>query len=116
MPDTSDASDLTIAIRISRVRPNLTRSHQQMADYVLAHPLQAATMPIDELAAAVGVSVATANRFARAIGLDGYPMLRAELVRGFEAMLAPIEKMRIKLEKPSSMPVSYTHLTLPTKA
>ena len=36
MPDTSDASDLTIAIRISRVRPNLTRSHQQMADYVLA--------------------------------------------------------------------------------
>lgn len=103
MPDTSDASDLTIAIRISRVRLNLTRSHQQMADYVLAHPLQAATMPIDELAAAVGVSVATANRFARAIGLDGYPMLRAELVRGFEAMLAPIEKMRIKLEKPSSM-------------
>jgi len=74
-----------------------------MADYVLAHPLQAATMPIDELAGAVGVSIATANRFARAIGLEGYPMLRAELVKGFEAMLAPIEKMRIKLEKPTSI-------------
>ena len=93
----------SITVRISRARPALTRSHQRMADYVLAHPLQAATMPIDELAAAVGVSMATANRFARAIGLDGYPMLRAELVKGFEAMLAPVEKMRIRLEKPGSV-------------
>lgn len=94
---------ISIATRIGRARPQLTRSHQQMADYVLRHPLQAATMPIDELASAVGVSVATANRFARAIGLDGYPMLRAELVRGFEAMLAPVEKMRVRLEKPGSV-------------
>lgn len=102
-PSESHNEPVSIAIRIGRARPTLTRSHQQMADYVMAHPLQAATMPIDELAAAVGVSVATANRFARAIGLDGYPMLRAELVKGFEAMLAPIEKMRIRVEKPSSM-------------
>ncbi|MFT4190488.1 MAG: MurR/RpiR family transcriptional regulator [Comamonas sp.] len=103
MSTSSPRDSISIAIRIGRARPTLTRSHQQLADYVLAHPLQAATMPIDELAAAVGVSIATANRFARAIGLDGYPMLRSELVRGFEAMLAPIEKMRIKLETPSSM-------------
>ena len=93
---------VSIAVRISRTRLQLTPSHQQIADYVLKRPLQAATMPIDELAAAVGVSVATANRFARAIGLDGYPMLRAELVKGFEAMLAPVEKMRVRLEKPGS--------------
>jgi DNA-binding MurR/RpiR family transcriptional regulator len=102
MSELASTDPVSIAIRIGRVRPTLTRSHQQMADYVLAHPLQAATMPIDELAAAVGVSVATANRFARAVGLEGYPMLRSELVRGFEAMLAPIEKMRIRIEKPSS--------------
>ncbi|MDR2332808.1 MAG: MurR/RpiR family transcriptional regulator [Burkholderiaceae bacterium] len=100
-----DAQNDAVAIgtRIARARPGLTRSHQQMADYVLEHPLQAAIMPIDELADAVGVSIATANRFARAIGLDGYPMLRAELVRGFEAMLAPVEKMRARLEKPGSI-------------
>ncbi len=102
LPDNAGET-VSIAIRIGRARPTLTRSHQQMADYVLAHPLQAATMPIDELAAAVGVSIATANRFARAVGLDGYPMLRAELVKGFEAMLAPIEKMRIKLEEPATI-------------
>lgn len=103
MSNTREARPSSIAIRINRERPNLTRSHQQLADYVLAHPLQAATMPIDELAAAANVSVATANRFARALGLDGYAMLRAELVKGFEAMLAPIAKMRIKLDEPRSM-------------
>ncbi|MBS0508055.1 MAG: MurR/RpiR family transcriptional regulator [Proteobacteria bacterium] len=104
MPPSAPAAPepVTIGARIARARLQLTPSHQQIADYVLKHPLQAATVPIDELAAAVGVSVATANRFARAIGLDGYPRLRAELVKGFEAMLAPVEKMRVRLEKPGS--------------
>lgn len=74
-----------------------------MADYVLAHPLQAAIMPIDELAATVGVSVATANRFARALEFDGYPQFRAALVLGFEATLAPVEKLRSKLEHPATV-------------
>lgn len=98
-----DSETPSIAWRIRQARPGLTPSHQQIADYVQAHPLQAATMPVDELAAAVKVSVATANRFARAIGLDGYAMLRAELVKGFEAMLAPVEKMRVRLQKPGSL-------------
>jgi DNA-binding MurR/RpiR family transcriptional regulator len=73
-----------------------------MADYVLAHPLQAATMPIDELAATLDVSVATANRFARALEFDGYPQFRAALVLGFEATLAPVEKLRSQLEQPAT--------------
>ena len=68
-----------------------------MAEYVLAHPLQAATMPIDELAATVGVSVATANRFARALEFEGYAQFRAALVLGFEATLAPVERLRSKV-------------------
>ena len=55
-------------------------------------------MPIDELAATVGVSVATANRFARALEFEGYPQFRAALVLGFETTLAPVEKLRTKLE------------------
>lgn len=93
----------SMAQRIGRVLPTLTRSHRQMADYVLAHPLQAATMPIDELAATVGVSVATANRFARALEFDGYPQFRAALVLGFETTLAPVEKLRSKLEHPATV-------------
>jgi DNA-binding MurR/RpiR family transcriptional regulator len=92
-----------MAQRIARVLPALTRSHRQMADYVLAHPLQAATMPIDELAATVGVSVATANRFARALEFDGYSQFRAALVLGFETTLAPVEKLRSKLERSATV-------------
>ena len=51
-------------------------------------------MRIDELASAVGASVASANRFARALGFDGYPQFREALVRGFEATLAPVERLR----------------------
>src|SRR5512133_3784849 len=92
----------SMAQRIGRVLPTLTRSHREMADYVLAHPLQAATMPIDELAATVGVSVATANRFARALEFDGYPQFRAALVLGFEATLAPVGRLRTKLRQRAS--------------
>jgi DNA-binding MurR/RpiR family transcriptional regulator len=90
----------SMAQRIARMLPGLSRSHRQVADYVLAHPLQAATLPIDELALMVGVSVATANRFARALEFDGYPQFRAALVLGFETTLAPVEKLRSTLAQP----------------
>lgn len=89
----------TLAQRVARVLPALTPSHRRMADWVLAHPLHAATMPIDELAATVGVSVATANRFARALKFEGYAQFRAALVLGFETTLAPVEKLRSRLAR-----------------
>ena len=101
MPAPSAAT--TVPQRIAQALPQLTRSHRQVADYVLEHPLQVATLPIDELAAAVGVSVATANRFARALEFDGYATFRAELVRGFEPLVAPVERMRGNLERPSTV-------------
>jgi DNA-binding MurR/RpiR family transcriptional regulator len=88
---------LSIAERIARAP--LSQAHRSVADYVLAHPLKVATMPVDELAAAVGVSVATANRFARALEFEGYAQFRAALVLGFEATLAPVKRLRSKLEQ-----------------
>lgn len=70
---------------------------------MLAHPLKAAALPIDQLADALGVSVATANRFARALDFDGYPQFRTELVLGFEAAVAPIEKLRSELERSATV-------------
>ncbi|WP_052210861.1 MurR/RpiR family transcriptional regulator [Rhizobium rhizogenes] len=85
----------SIAQRIARAA--LSPSHRQIADYVLDHPLRVAAMPIDELASVTDVSVATANRFARALGFEGYAQFRAALVLGFETALAPVEKLRSKL-------------------
>ncbi len=88
----------SMAQRIANALPTLTRAHRKIADYVQTHPLQVATLPIDELATTLDVSVATANRFARAIGFPGYPQFRAALVLGFENTLAPVEKLRGTLE------------------
>lgn len=75
----------TIAARIARVTPSLSATHKRMAEYILNNPFQAATMRIDEFANAVRASVATANRFARALEFDGYPQFRSELARSCEA-------------------------------
>jgi DNA-binding MurR/RpiR family transcriptional regulator len=99
----SSPANPTLAQRIARVLPSLTPSHRQIADWVQAHPLHAATMPIDELAATVGVSVATANRFARALEFEGYAQFRAALVLGFETTLAPVQKLRSKLERSATV-------------
>jgi len=87
---------------IAKAHPRLTRAHRKMADYVLRNPFRAATLRIEELAGEVGVSVATANRFARALGFDGYPQFRAELAKGYESTLAPVERLRHELQRPSS--------------
>ncbi|EGP43629.1 MurR/RpiR family transcriptional regulator [Achromobacter insuavis] len=93
---------LTIAGRIARAQPGLSRTQHKMAEYVLAHRFRVATMTIDEFAAAVSVSVATANQFARALDLPGYPQFRAELARGFEAALEPVETLRTELTHAAS--------------
>ncbi|WP_199906443.1 MurR/RpiR family transcriptional regulator, partial [Klebsiella aerogenes] len=67
------AADATVSERIGAALATLTPAHQRMAEYVLANPFRAATMRIDEFAAAVDMSIATANRFALALGFDGYP-------------------------------------------
>jgi DNA-binding MurR/RpiR family transcriptional regulator len=90
----SSPAEQAIATRIAAAMPTLTPIHRRMGEYVLANLFRAATMRIDELASVVGASVATANRFARALGFDGYPQFREALVRGFEATLAPVERLR----------------------
>ena len=104
MPRKSVQQHATVTIKdiIARAMPNLTPAHRQMANYVLAHSFRAATMTIDELAEATKVSVATTNRFARTLGFAGFAAFRAELVRGYESALAPVEKLRNELTRNST--------------
>lgn len=96
------SSGETVIARIAKAYPMLSLAHRKAADFVLEHPFQAATMMIDELARAAGISVATANRFARALDFEGYPAFRAELVRAFSSTLAPVEKLRAELQRTAS--------------
>lgn len=89
--------------RVAAQAPTLPAALRRMADAVLAHPFRAATLNIDEFAREVDVSVATANRFARALGFAGYPQFRTEVAKGFEAILAPVESLRSHLQQPASL-------------
>lgn len=92
-PDTGD--QISVMDRITRSMPALSRSHRRLAEYALAYPLRVAMMPVDEFARQCGVSAATANRFAHALGLSNYPQFRTGLARGFEAALEPVERLRL---------------------
>ena len=88
-----------VARVLGKLYPNLSKAHRKTADYVLANTFRAATMTIDELSEAAGISLATANRFAHALGFDGYAPFRNALVADFASSLAPVEKMRHEVQK-----------------
>lgn len=73
-------------------RAGMTPLHGRVADFVTRHPLHAATMGIEGLAAAAEVSVATINRFVRALGLEGFAQFRALGLASFKP-LSPVEKL-----------------------
>jgi DNA-binding MurR/RpiR family transcriptional regulator len=56
--------------------------------------MKIAQLSINETFHASGVSAATANRFARKLGFDGYPQFRNEVINAFEEVLAPVERLR----------------------
>jgi RpiR family carbohydrate utilization transcriptional regulator len=62
-----------------------SKSARKLAEYVLHHPAAVLSMSIANLAAAVGVSEPTVNRFCTGLGLKGFPdfklKLAAELAR-----------------------------------
>jgi DNA-binding MurR/RpiR family transcriptional regulator len=91
-----------IMARIANAYPRLSLAHRKAADFVLKHPFQAATMMIDQLAKAAGISIATANRFVHALGIASYPDFRAQLVRTFSATFSPVEKLRAELQRTAS--------------
>ena len=82
------------AQRISRAYFLLSKSHKRIADFILGTPSEAAMMTIEELSDACNVSIATANRFAKAIGFEGFAEFRAHQMEAFRQTLAPVEKLK----------------------
>jgi DNA-binding MurR/RpiR family transcriptional regulator len=67
------------AERIRSARPNLSKSFQRLADYILDSYVQAALMTASELAREVDVDAATVVRFAQALDYAGFPDLQDEI-------------------------------------
>lgn len=86
---------------IAEQRQDISASHRKVADFIEREPFRAAMMGIEELAAAAGVSVATVNRFVRALGFGGYAEFRGAAQRPFHGPMAPVEKLRRRKGRPA---------------
>ncbi len=95
-------SDLPIAERIRRAYPSMTGALRSFADLVLADPVSVARMSIQTSVQTVGVSVATANRFARALGFSGYAEFRQDLIRSFESAFEPVRRLEREISRESA--------------
>lgn len=65
-----------------------------VAQWMLRHTAQAATLSIEDIAEACGSSPASVNRLARAAGYAGFSDLKSQLAIVMRATIDPIEKLR----------------------
>jgi len=90
--------------RLENCFPNLTKSEQRIASYLLANHDEAAFLPAAELAQRLDVSEATVVRFARSIGYDGFPELRRALQGIFRVKVTPATRLQHTLAELGSSP------------
>lgn len=77
--------------------PDLTKSQQSIASYLLANYDEAAFLSMADLAERLDLSEATLVRFAKAIGYDGFRELRRCLQGLFRAEVTPASRLQHKL-------------------
>jgi DNA-binding MurR/RpiR family transcriptional regulator len=72
---------------------------RKVCDYILRHPLSAATLTIDTMAARAESSTAAVNRLANAMGLNGYTGLHNALVSNLLDLIDPQEQVHGELRR-----------------
>ncbi|MEE1948504.1 MurR/RpiR family transcriptional regulator [Pseudomonas alcaligenes] len=87
--------------KLAAVAPDLQPSLRKVADFILRHPLKAATLTIEELAQATDTSPAAVNRLARAMQLGGFSALKTALVATLQDLVSPVDKLRNELAQRS---------------
>lgn len=77
----------------------LTDADRQLMDVLLANPRETAFLSGNEIAGRAAVHPATAVRFARKLGFDGYPALRARLQQEMFGVSEAAERMRQRMKR-----------------
>jgi DNA-binding MurR/RpiR family transcriptional regulator len=83
--------------KLTEIVAELPPSLRKVADFILRHPLKAATLTIEEMAQETLTSPAAVNRLAKALNLGGYSGMKAELVATLQQMVSPVDKLRNEL-------------------
>jgi DNA-binding MurR/RpiR family transcriptional regulator len=109
---TADAAILNTRIgrRIAGAYQDFSRSQRRAADFVVDKPFDAATMSIEEFAAAADISPASANRFARSLGFARYADFRSQIVEAIRPPRIQEDKLRALSRKMSAATVAARSL------
>jgi DNA-binding MurR/RpiR family transcriptional regulator len=91
-----------VSTRIATVFPSLSRSHKQIARFVVDNETFVAYASAAEVAQKVGVSPATVVRFCQALGYEGYPHLQAAIRQEFPHAVATFHRIEERLASPIS--------------
>jgi DNA-binding MurR/RpiR family transcriptional regulator len=92
------ASNRPIENALTRIRvaqPNMARSAQRIADFVLAQPQEIVGMSVTDIAEAVDVSEGSIINFCRSIGLSGFQQLKLSLA---QELVQPVQFIHEDLE------------------
>lgn len=81
--------------KIRSLMDDLTRSQRMLAEYLVQRPEKAGFLPINELAQAAGVSVATVMRFCNALGYSGYVELGREVQNSIQNELSLLGRFNL---------------------
>ncbi len=81
--------------------PELSKPQREIGTYVLEHPFRVAIMTLEEFAVAANVSSASVNRFARSLGFAGYAQFKQNIVKGFEDVLEPVNRLKREQSYPA---------------
>ena len=73
-------------MKLSSVYSTLPQAERKVADFILAHPEEAAHMVINEIAHHAGVSVPSVTRLARKLGYSGFMDFRVSLASGMSSV------------------------------
>lgn len=92
---------MPLAEDIRQRYPAMTGALKSFADFVLSHPVSAARLSIRDAVKEAGVSVATAHRFAKALGYESYPAFRAALIGSFGQAFEPVRRLEKELSRAS---------------
>lgn len=76
----------------------LTKSGKRIAQYVLRHQDEVAFLSASGLADRLGLSEATAIRFAQSLGFRGYPEMRSALQDAFRSRVSHSARLRGRLD------------------
>lgn len=95
---TAEAKPPTLPERVATRLADLTVTERKVAEYLAAHPQEAAFSSAEELGRATGTSDASIVRTAKALGYDGLPGLKRSLQGHLQTLLSPANRLNASLE------------------